>query len=113
MAAAYLDLYLDRGSSYNTTITLTDDITGNVVNIANYIINSKIRQSYYSANATETFVCTINDAANGIIGLSLSVANTLNLKPGKYVYDVVAINTANVTARILEGKVIVTPFVSY
>jgi hypothetical protein len=39
----------------------------------------------------------------------MTSANTSNIRPGRYLFDVKTINTSNVVSRILEGIVTVTP----
>jgi hypothetical protein len=107
--AAYVELYMDQGATFNNTLNITDDISGAKVNIAGYLVRSQMRRSYYSANATATIDCTIIDAANGVILMSLPSGNTSNIKAGRYLFDVETVDTANVTSRILEGLISVTP----
>ena len=108
---AFTELYLDQGSSYSITITLNDDTTNASINLASYTIKSQIKKSYYSQNVSDNFACTIVDSANGVIGLSLPSANTANLKPGRYVFDV-KMTVANNTTRAIEGLVFVSPSVT-
>jgi hypothetical protein len=107
--AAYVELYMDQGTTFNNVINITDDVTNASVNIAGYVITSQMRRSYYSANATANIVCSITNAANGEVTLSLAAANTANIRPGRYLFDVKSVNTSNVTSRILEGIITVTP----
>jgi hypothetical protein len=107
--AAYVELYMDQGTTFNNTINITDDVTNAVVNVSGYTITSQMRRSYYSANATANIICTITDASNGEITMSMTSANTSNIRPGRYLFDVKTINTSNVVSRILEGIVTVTP----
>lgn len=110
--AAYAELYLDQGTTFNNVINLTDDITNAYVNVAGYTVRSQMRRSYYSANASATITCTITDAPNGEITMSMTAANTSNLKPGRYLYDVEMVDTIGTTSRILEGIITVTPEVT-
>ena len=107
--AAYVELYMDQGTTFNNVINITDDVTNTPLNISGYIITSQMRRSYYSANATANIVCSITDPANGEVTLSLAAANTTNIKSGRYLFDVKSISTGNVTSRILEGIITVTP----
>jgi hypothetical protein len=110
--AAYVELYIDQGTTFNTIINITDDTTNEVVNIAGYSITSQLRRSYYSANASANIVCLITDASNGEITLSMPASVTANLKSGRYLFDVKSVDTSNVVSRILEGIVTVTPQVA-
>lgn len=110
--AAYIELYLDQGADFNNVINLTDDITNIPVNVAGYIITSQMRRSYYSSNITANITCTITDASNGEIVMSLTSANTSNIKAGRYVFDIKTKDQINTVSRVLEGIITVTPQVT-
>lgn len=107
--AAYVELYMDQGTTFENTLTITDDVTNAVANITGYSFTSQMRRSYYSANATANLVCTITDANNGVLVMSLAASNTASIKAGRYLFDLESINTLNNTNRILEGIITVTP----
>ena len=108
MAAGYTELLLEQGATFNTSITL-DDLNGVPFNLVNYSASSQMRKSYYSKNATATFtISTGFDPSDGVIYLSLDSANTANIYPGRYVYDVYVDNGIS-RVRVLEGIVNVTP----
>jgi hypothetical protein len=113
MAAGYQELFMEQGSSFNTTIEL-DDVYGDSYNLQSYSASSQIRKSYYSSNATATFITTVY-GGSGQIQLQLDALTTANVKPGRYVYDVVIYSNtdaANNTIRVLEGIINVTPRVT-
>jgi hypothetical protein len=110
--AAYVELYIDQGTTFNNIINLTDDLTNTPINVHGYSISSQIRRSYYSANISANITCAISNVANGEITMSMTAANTANMKAGRYVFDVKATNSSNVTSRILEGMITVTPQVT-
>lgn len=107
--AAYVELYMDQGASFENTLTITDDITNAAANLTGYTISSQMRRSYYSANATANITCTIVNAATGNVKMSLAAANTANIKAGRYLFDVETIDPNNFVVRILEGIITVTP----
>jgi len=107
--AAYVELYIDQGTTFSNIINITDDTTNTPVNIQGYIVSSQIRRSYYSANATANITCTITDALDGEITMSMTAANTANIKAGRYLFDVETIDTVGNVSRILEGIITVTP----
>lgn len=102
------NLIIDQGTDYSTTITLTDD-EDNVVTLAGYTANAQIRKTYSSSNSV-SFSTEITEA-QGVITLSLTDAQTANITPGRYVYDVI-LTTGSMTTRIVEGIVTVTPRVT-
>lgn len=111
MAAGFQELFLEQGANYNTTITL-DNVDGSAFDLTNFVGKSQIRKSYYSSNVSAEFVITVADPLEGVIGLNLDAANTANIQPGRYVYDVIIKNSSNVVSRVLEGTVNVLPQVT-
>jgi hypothetical protein len=107
--AAYVELYIDQGTTFNNIINLTDDVTNTPINVSGYVISSQIRRSYYSANISANITCTLSNVANGEITMSMTAANTSNIKPGRYLFDVKTLDTNNQTSRVLEGIITVTP----
>jgi hypothetical protein len=111
MAAAYSNLYLEQGTSFSTTITL-DDVYGETFNLASYVAYSQMRKSYYSTSPTATFDTSIN-IGNGTITLELDANTTANISSGRYVYDTIIVDESrNITTRILEGMIDVSPRVT-
>lgn len=107
--AAFVELYVDQGTTFNNIINLTDDLTNVPIDITGYIIRGQLRRSYYSANASANLTCTITDAANGEVTISLTDAQTAAIKAGRYLFDVEAKDTSNVVSRVIEGIMTVTP----
>ena len=110
--ASYAELIVDQGSTFSTILTLTDDTTNLPINVSGYSINANIKRSYYSANNTAVFTSVINDAANGNVSISITSDVSTNIKAGRYVYDVKLKSPANITTRIVEGILTITPRVS-
>lgn len=111
--AEYVEFYIDQGTDFSTYITLNDDDTNLAQNVGSYIVSGQLRRSLVSANATESLLCQISDAANGEISVSLAASNTANLKPGNYFYDIrVRDSNSNAVSRLIEGIMIVTPAIT-
>jgi len=107
----YVELYIDQGSDFVSTIVLQDDVTNLYQNVDGYVITSSLRKSLLSQNASGNLVCTIIDAANGNIELSMTANNTANLREGTYLFDVRTLAASSVT-RLIEGIIIVTPSIT-
>jgi hypothetical protein len=110
--AAYVELYIDKGTSFQNKITLTDDSTNTSINLAGYSARSQLRRSYYSTNASANVICTISDPANGEITMTLSASNTSNLKAGAYLFDLQTTDPVGAVTRVLEGTITVLPEVT-
>jgi hypothetical protein len=106
--AAYVELFIDQGTTFNSTINVTDDINNQYINVGAYIVTSQLRRSYYSANASASFTCSVSDSANGEITLSMAAPTTANLKAGRYYFDVTANVGEGIINRLLEGIVTVS-----
>ena len=107
MPAGYQDLFLEQGTTFTTTITL-DDVDGVPYDLTGMAAKGQIRRSYYSANATATFIVNIPTPSEGGIILNLAANTTANIAAGRYVYDVEIVSNVE-TLRVLEGIITVTP----
>ena len=115
MCAGYLDIQIDGGASFNTSITLTD-VNGNPLNLTNVIINSQAKKSFISANISANIAVSVANVSTGIVYLSMDALTTANLTcwPSKYYYDVIMTNTeTNLSQRVLQGILYVNPSISY
>jgi hypothetical protein len=113
MATGYQELFLEKGATFNVTITL--DAVNNVpFDLTGYSANSQIRTSYYSSNAIATFTTSIgDDPVKGRVTLSLTYQQTANIAPGRYLYDIYISNNSDTwRSRVVEGIVNVTPSVT-
>ena len=109
--AEYVELYIDQGSDFTSTITVNDDDTNLPVGMAGINVSSQMRRSLVSPNAYASFVCSVSNPSNGEITISMSSANTANLRPGRYFFDLNTFTSEN-KARLIEGIVIVTPAIT-
>ena len=110
--ASYVELFIDQGTTFKNTINLTDDTTNVAINLYGYSVSSQIRRSYYSANISANITCNISNVSNGEITMSMTSANTTNIKAGRYVFDVVTLDPLNVKTRVLEGIISINPQVT-
>lgn len=100
------NIVIDQGSDFSSTIDLTD-ASGTIFNLTNYTVAAQMRKNYSSSSAV-TFN-TSHNGANGQIFLVLLKSNTNILAPGRYLYDVEITSAGNITTRVVEGIVTVTP----
>lgn len=111
MSTTY-NIFIDQGSDFAYTHTVKDN-SGTARSLTNLTGRAQLRRSYFSTSNV-AFTVTIDDATTGNVKISLTNAQTANLKYGRYVYDVELVNTlatANVE-RVLEGIVTVYPEVT-
>lgn len=110
--ASYVELFIDQGTTFRNTINLTDDNSNIPINVYGYSVSSQIRRSYYSSNITANITCVTSNISNGEITMSMTAANTANIKAGRYVFDVKTTDPSNVVTRVLEGIITVNPQVT-
>ena len=112
--AEYVELYIDQGSDFDTTITLNDDTTELAQDLTGYTVTSQIRRSLVSVNAYASFTCSVSNAYTGEITMAMPANTTANLKAGRYFFDLKLIDTENnnATSRLIEGVIIVTPSIT-
>lgn len=107
--AIYANLTVDQGSDFSSVVTVTDS-DGVLVDLTNYTYRGQVRRTYASSTAVD-FVITANTPTNGQLTITLTSAQTAAMKAGRYVYDV-EIESGNVTTRVVEGQLEVTPRVT-
>jgi hypothetical protein len=111
--AEYVELYIDQGSDFSTTVNLNDDNTNLPQNVYGYVVTSSLRRSLLSPNVSANLTCTVNDASNGEFLITLSSSQTANLRAGSYLFDVKVRDTlASTTTRLIEGVIIITPSIT-
>lgn len=109
MAAVYVNnLVVNAGSDFNQYFTLEGTDTNSSFNLSGYTVAVQMRKWAGSSSAT-TFTSSIpSPAAAGKISIGLTAGQTTNLKPGRYVYDVVITDEFGIKNRVIEGMVLVT-----
>lgn len=106
---AYVELYIEQGSTFQNVINLTDDITNGNINISGYTVTSRMKRSYYSQNVSANIICTISNSSAGEVTMSLPAANTANLRAGRYLFDMKLTSPTGNRDRVIEGIMTVTP----
>lgn len=105
--ASKVNLIIDQGSTFSTTIELKDSSDNDLV-VSEYSSRGQLRKHYASSNSV-AFSITLTD---GLMVMSLTANQTSSLAPGRYVYDVELIDPANSVIRLIEGILTVTPEVT-
>ena len=108
--AAVSNLYIDQGSDFSTTISLTDS-NGDILVLTGYTALAQVRKTYESSTIASTFTTTLS-AGSGQVTMKLTDVQTAALSSGRYVYDVLLTDSGGEKTRVLEGQAIITPGVS-
>jgi len=107
--AGYSELTIEQGATFSTDITISEP-SGDPINLSDYTASSQMRKSYYS-NTAVSLNATVSNPTSGIVTIGLTAAQSANVNPGRYVYDVIITRNSNVT-RVVEGIITVLPSVT-
>ena len=108
--AAISNLYIDQGSDYSISVSMTG-ADGSALNLTGATFLGQVRKTHASSSIAGTFT-TSHDATGGNLTLSLTDTITAGITAGRYVYDVLMTDSGGDKTRVLEGQAIVTPSVS-
>lgn len=109
MAAVYVNnLVVNAGADFSQSFTLEGSETNSAFDLTGYTAAAQMRKWAGSSSST-TFDTSIEiPSTAGKILIKLTSDQTIVLKPGRYVYDVVITDEFGVKNRVIEGMVLVT-----
>ena len=108
MAAVYVsNLVINTGATFTQKFTLENVASNSALELSGFGVKSEMRKHSASVAAAATFAASISDPAAGIVQVGLTSTTTADLKPGRYVYDVIVSDTAGEVTRVVEGSVLV------
>ena len=106
MSATYVsNLVINTGEDFTQQFTL-QSADNSSLDLTNYTVSSQLRKHPGSSTATDFTTIISEPATKGVISIILTSSQTINLKPGRHVYDVV-IERSGVKSRVIEGSVII------
>lgn len=113
MASAYVsNINIDQGADFSASFKLDDAGTSIPINLTQFRGVGQLRKHSGAKFGVGFDVSIINPTAGEII-ISLTAAQTAELKEGRYVYDVMLIsNTDGKIYRVVEGMALVNPGVT-
>jgi hypothetical protein len=104
MAAGNFNLSIDQGSNFSIGLTISEDTIPK--NLTGYEARAQMRTKKSSDTITASFVCTITDAVNGVLVMSMANSVTELIDEGKYYYDLELFTAADAqVSRLLQGSV--------
>jgi hypothetical protein len=109
--ATISNLFIDQDADFTTTVTVNDS-TGSALDLTNYTALAMLRKSYQSSTATTFTSAFVSPRTTGQITISLTDTQTAALESGRYVYDLVIIDSSGNKTRVVEGIATVNPSVS-
>jgi hypothetical protein len=107
MSATYVsNLVINTYTDFSQIFDLSDSQSNSALDLTGYSVSSQMRKYQNSTNYV-SFAATVYNASNGQIQIGLTTSQTANIKPGRYIYDVVVIDNIGKTSRVVEGMVLV------
>ena len=106
MAVYIANLQIEAGVDFQHGFSLGDSDTGTFLNLNNYTVTSQMRKWSGSSSAV-SFASTVTDADNGQIQISLGSTQTVDIKSGRYVYDVLLEDAGGFKYKVVEGMILV------
>ena len=98
---------IDQGTDFVASIDVIQDDGVSVFDLTGYSVAAQMRKNYASTSAV-TFIST-HTAEGGQIILSLPSSTTVDIEPGRYLYDVEITSDQGAITRVVEGVATVTP----
>lgn len=105
--ALYSEITIEQYADFSTTIDVLD-LEGDPMDLSDHTPFAQMRKSPYTSFG-ESFDVSVNPNVQGELIMTLSSANTANLIPGRYLYDVIVVDSNQYVTRVVEGIVTVTP----
>ena len=108
MAVTYVsNLVLYTGTDFSQTFVLEDSQTNSVKDLTGFNGCAQMKRYESSLKTADFTVSFSNDRTQGRLTISMISTETINLKPGKYFYDILLNSPAGTTSRAVEGTVLV------
>lgn len=105
MAVYVSNIVIEQGFDFDTSFQLEDTRTNSPLVLSNASTNAQLRKHPASSTAV-SFASTVTDPDNGIISISLTGTQTVDIKPGRYVFDVKIANYGK-EYKAVEGAALV------
>lgn len=110
MASVYVsNLVINSGADFSQDFFLENSSTNSALDLSSSVISAQMRKWSGSTGVT-TFTTSVVNSSSGQIRIGLSSSLTSNLKPGRYVYDVLVTDASGITtstSRVVEGMALV------
>lgn len=108
MAAVYVNnLVINSGSDFSQSFTLEGSFNNSPLDLTGYGINAQMRK-WSGSPVAITFETLIGQPfTDGRIFIYLRNTDTINIKPGRYVYDIIITDPSGIKNRVVEGMVLV------
>ena len=106
MTVYVANIVINGGADFSQTYDLADQNTNSAKDLTGHSAASQMRK-HAGATGVTTVTTSIVNAAAGQVRIGLTTSQTADLKPGRYVYDLLLTAPDNSMTRIIEGMALV------
>ena len=103
MAVYVSNLQIESGTDFEHLFALGDNDNNTVLNLAGFTATSQLRK-WAGATNFVAFASTISSPLEGEIKISMASTVTTDIKPGRYLYDVV-LDDGTSRVKVVEGMI--------
>ena len=106
MATPVVNIVVPQGSDFTQTFT-SKESNGTARDLSGYSVSAVLRK-HDTATSSTAFSASITSATAGKVTITMADTTSLNLTPGRYVYDVRLVSGIGTVSRLVEGMAMVT-----
>ena len=106
MATPVVNIVVPQGSDFTQTFT-SKESNGTARDLSGYSVSAVLRK-HDTATSSTAFSAGITSATDGTVTITMTDTTSLNLTPGRYVYDVRLVSGIGTVSRLVEGMAMVT-----
>lgn len=107
--SANFNISHNQGADFSRQFQLKDGASA--TDLTNYTFTGKVK-SHHTATTALTLHTTVTDASNGRFHIHMSDAQVNTLKPGTYVYDLIATDGSGNKNTLIRGYFELEPGIS-
>lgn len=93
MAPIQKELTIERGADYSKELRIVHTSNSANMNVVSHSFDARVRKGFLTSTLAGNLTCYIVDGANGVINTTMTSANTANIEPGRYVFDIIRTDT--------------------
>tara|TARA_R100000541_G_C1832174_1_gene74330 strand:+ start:124 stop:459 length:336 start_codon:yes stop_codon:yes gene_type:complete len=105
MAVYVSNIVIEQGFDFDTSFQLEDSRTNSPLVLTSALTEAQLRK-YYGSSTSVSFASSVTEPNNGLVKISLTASQTVNIKPGRYVFDLKITNDGK-EFKAVEGAVLV------
>ena len=106
MAVFSTNLIIYKHTDFEQTFVLEDSQTNSFKDLTDFTGTCKMQRTLNLGSLTE-FNLSFTNRTGGKVRIGLTAAQTANVSPGKYFYELMLTDSNDVVERVIEGIVIV------